>query len=72
MINPFKSKKGLGRGLSSLIGDKEKIVDKKKTSRSYEKKTELHEISKRIQWKPPWGPETDALPLPYRCRWTLV
>ena len=21
MINPFKSKKGLGRGLSSLIGD---------------------------------------------------
>ena len=30
MINPFKSKKGLGRGLSSLIGDNEKIVDKKK------------------------------------------
>ena len=23
MINPFKSKKGLGRGLSSLIGDNE-------------------------------------------------
>ena len=23
MINPFKSKKGLGRGLSSLIGDSE-------------------------------------------------
>ena len=32
MINPFKSKKGLGRGLSSLIGDNEKIVDKKKIS----------------------------------------
>ena len=29
MINPFKSKKGLGRGLSSLIGDSEKIDDKK-------------------------------------------
>ena len=28
MINPFKSKKGLGRGLSSLIGDSEKIDDK--------------------------------------------
>ena len=23
MMNPFKSKKGLGRGLSSLIGDSE-------------------------------------------------
>ncbi len=32
MMNPFKSKKGLGRGLSSLIGDNEKIVDKKKIS----------------------------------------
>ena len=32
MINPFKSKKGLGRGLSSLIGDSEKIDDKKKVS----------------------------------------
>ena len=32
MINPFKSKKGLGRGLSSLIGDNEKIDDKKKIS----------------------------------------
>ena len=29
MINPFKSKKGLGRGLSSLIGDSEKIDEKK-------------------------------------------
>ena len=32
MINPFKSKKGLGRGLSSLIGDSEKIEDKKNIS----------------------------------------
>ena len=32
MINPFKSKKGLGRGLSSLIGDSEKINDKKNIS----------------------------------------
>ena len=32
MINPFKSKKGLGRGLSSLIGDSEKIDDKKNLS----------------------------------------
>ena len=32
MINPFKSKKGLGRGLSSLIGDNEKIEDKKNVS----------------------------------------
>ena len=30
MINPFKSKKGLGRGLSSLIGDSEKLRIKKK------------------------------------------
>ena len=33
MINPFKSKKGLGRGLSSLIGDseiKENIAEIKK------------------------------------------
>ena len=28
MINPFKSKKGLGRGLSSLIGDSEVKVDR--------------------------------------------
>ena len=32
MINPFKSKKGLGRGLSSLIGDSEQIDDKKNIS----------------------------------------
>ena len=29
MMNPFKTKKGLGRGLSSLIGDSEKIDNKK-------------------------------------------
>ena len=32
MINPFKSKKGLGRGLSSLIGDSGKIDNKKNIS----------------------------------------
>ena len=32
MMNPFKSKKGLGRGLSSLIGDSDKINDKKNVS----------------------------------------
>ena len=32
MMNPFKSKKGLGRGLSSLIGDSEKINEKKNIS----------------------------------------
>ena len=32
MINPFKSKKGLGRGLSSLIGDSEKNNHKKNVS----------------------------------------
>ena len=32
MMNPFKSKKGLGRGLSSLIGDSEKVDDKKNVS----------------------------------------
>ena len=32
MINPFKSKKGLGRGLSSLIGESQKIDDKKNIS----------------------------------------
>ncbi|MDC2999831.1 ParB/RepB/Spo0J family partition protein [Candidatus Pelagibacter sp.] len=31
-MNPFKSKKGLGRGLSSLIGDSEKIDNKKSIS----------------------------------------
>ena len=32
MINPFKSKKGLGRGLSSLIGDSQSNEDKSKIS----------------------------------------
>ena len=32
MINPFKSKKGLGRGLSSLIGDSQPSKDKNKIS----------------------------------------
>ena len=32
MINPFKTKKGLGRGLSSLIGDSQTNEDKNKIS----------------------------------------
>ena len=32
MINPFKTKKGLGRGLSSLIGDVDSKVVKNKIS----------------------------------------
>ena len=32
MINPFKSKKGLGRGLSSLIGDTDIKVSNDKIS----------------------------------------
>ena len=32
MINPFKNKKGLGRGLSSLIGDSQSREDKNKIS----------------------------------------
>ena len=32
MINPFKSKEGLGRGLSSLIGDSEVNDEKDKIS----------------------------------------
>ena len=51
MINPFKSKKGLGRGLSSLIGDNEKIVDRKKISISslvrnkYQPRKKFDEVS---------------------------
>ncbi len=51
MINPFKSKKGLGRGLSSLIGDSEKIDDKKTLSISslvrnkYQPRKKFDEIS---------------------------
>ena len=32
MINPFKTKKGLGRGLSSLIGDSDAKISKDKVS----------------------------------------
>ena len=32
MINPFKSKKGLGRGLSSLIGDTDVKTQNNKVS----------------------------------------
>ena len=51
MINPFKSKKGLGRGLSSLIGDSDKINDKKNVSISsllrnkYQPRKKFDEIS---------------------------
>ena len=51
MINPFKSKKGLGRGLSSLIGDSEKIGDKKNVSISslvrnkYQPRKKFDEVS---------------------------
>jgi hypothetical protein len=51
MINPFKSKKGLGRGLSSLIGDSEKINDKKNVSISslvrnkYQPRKKFDEVS---------------------------
>jgi ParB family chromosome partitioning protein len=51
MINPFKSKKGLGRGLSSLIGDSEKIEDKKNVSISalvrnkYQPRKKFDEVS---------------------------
>ena len=51
MINPFKSKKGLGRGLSSLIGDSEQIDDKKTISISslirnkYQPRKKFDEIS---------------------------
>ncbi len=51
MINPFKSKKGLGRGLSSLIGDSEKIDDKKNVSISslvrnkYQPRKKFDEVS---------------------------
>ena len=51
MINPFKSKKGLGRGLSSLIGDSEKIDNKKSVSISslirnkYQPRKKFDEVS---------------------------
>ena len=51
MMNPFKSKKGLGRGLSSLIGDSEKIDNKKSISISslirnkYQPRKKFDEVS---------------------------
>ena len=51
MINPFKSKKGLGRGLSSLIGDSGKIDNKKNISISslvrnkYQPRKKFDEVS---------------------------
>ena len=51
MINPFKSRKGLGRGLSSLIGDSEKINDKRNVSISslvrskYQPRKKFDEVS---------------------------
>ncbi len=51
MINPFKSKKGLGRGLSSLIGDSEQIDNKKNISISslirnkYQPRKKFDEVS---------------------------
>ena len=56
MINPFKSKKGLGRGLSSLIGDSEKIEDKKNISISslvrnkYQPRKKFDEVSKSSKY----------------------
>ena len=50
-MNPFKSKKGLGRGLSSLIGDSDKINDKKNVSISllirnkYQPRKKFDEVS---------------------------
>ena len=39
MINPFKNKKGLGRGLSSLIGDSDtKILNDKISIKFYNPK----------------------------------
>ena len=56
MINPFKNKKGLGRGLSSLIGDSNlktsnikisisSIVPNKNQPRKLFEKESLHELS---------------------------
>ena len=60
MINPFKSKKGLGRGLSSLIGDVEvktindkisisSIIPNKNQPRKKFEKDSLDELSKSIK-----------------------
>ena len=52
MINPFKSKKGLGRGLSSLIGDSEKIEDKKNVSISSLVRNK-YQPRKKFNWSHP-------------------
>ena len=60
MMNPFKAKKGLGRGLSSLIGDNEIRVSKNKISissitknkfqpRKYFEKDALEELTNSIK-----------------------
>ena len=60
MINPFKTKKGLGRGLSSLIGDSDLKVIKNKTSissiirnkfqpRKYFDKEKMEELTNSIK-----------------------
>ena len=62
MINPFKSKKGLGRGLSSLIGDTDVKTQNHKVSissivpnrnqprKSFEKEA-LNELTNSIKEK---------------------
>ena len=60
MINPFKSKKGLGRGLSSLIGDSDikksdqkisisSIVPNKNQPRKSFENTALEELTNSIK-----------------------
>ena len=60
MINPFKTKKGLGRGLSSLIGDSDikksndkisisSIVPNKNQPRKFFEKESLDELTKSIK-----------------------
>ena len=60
MINPFKSKKGLGRGLSSLIGDTDvktqnnkvsisSIIPNKNQPRKFFEKTALEELTNSVK-----------------------
>mgnify|MGYP001369938295 FL=1 len=60
MINPFKSKKGLGRGLSSLIGDNDvktssnkisisSIIPNKNQPRKIFEKESLDELTNSIK-----------------------
>ena len=62
MINPFKSKKGLGRGLSSLIGDNDikksnnkisisLIIPNKNQPRKLFEKDALEDLTKSIKDK---------------------